>query len=340
MALRLYNTLGLRLLKEVSIGLLAPAANSANCQTVRHRRTKHWNPKWKLFRRMKVMKVDLPKFNEKTEDLSDEELRKRLKEQGILPPRPWVERQFFIHSTGAVFEPYVPPEGDGKISPISKQGAMQSLEFLTKKSKTMMAIRKVRQYEEDFDTPDFCKEALKIYIKMHEMLADRDEEGIIDVVTERAYPEVLHNVRNKTIRWKYIKEIELPRIVQARCTDVITKENIFAQLTVRFHTQQTLAIYDRFGRLIHGSEIIAKDVLEYVVFEKHLSNQYGTWRVHGKIIPDWLPPREPSAITFKKQAENAVEEPEKKVDGTEKIADSITKDVTVQGKDVTKEIRA
>ena len=28
----------------------------------------------------------------------------------------------------------------------------------------------------------------------------------------------------------------------------------------------------RFGRLIHGSEVVAKDVLEYVVFEKHLSN--------------------------------------------------------------------
>ena len=30
----------------------------------------------------------------------------------------------------------------------------------------------------------------------------------------------------------------------------------------------------RFGRLIHGSETVAKDVLEFVVFEKHLSN---TW---------------------------------------------------------------
>ena len=64
-----------------------------------------------------------------------------------------------------------------------------------------------------------------------------------------------------------------------------------------------LAVYDRFGRLMHGSEIIAKDVLEYVVFEKHLANLYGKWRVHGKIIPDWLPPKEPSLITYLKPAE-------------------------------------
>lgn len=60
-----------------------------------------------------------------------------------------------------------------------------------------------------------------------------------------------------------------------------------------------LAIYDRFGRLMHGSEIIAKDVLEYVVFEKHLSNQYGLWRIHAKIVPHWLPPKEPTKRTFR-----------------------------------------
>ncbi|KAJ8930534.1 hypothetical protein NQ314_016647 [Rhamnusium bicolor] len=336
-----------------------------------------------------------PNLMKKVEELSEEQIRSRMKEHGLLPSRPWVERQFFIHSTGGVFEPYIPPEGDGKISPISKQGAMQSVRFLEKKTKTMMAVRKIRQFEEDFDTPEFCKEATKIYIRMHEMMVARDKDNIIDVITERAYPEVMHNLENKTIRWKYIKDVELPRVVQARCTDIITKENIFGQITVRFHTQQVsiqsvfskgvllwfvtkmekrksetgiwrvcsifkwheafsesrkpvenqthsgrsstsktdengerernlvLAIYDRFGRLMHGSEIVAKDVLEYVVFEKHLANEYGVWRVHAKIIPDWMPPREPSATTYKKVVE-PIPEPETAViesETKEQVAD-------------------
>lgn len=40
-------------------------------------------------------------------------------------------------------------------------------------------------------------------------------------------------------------------------------------------------------------------MLEYVVFEKHLSNIYGLWRLHSKIVPDWLPAREPGRLTFK-----------------------------------------
>lgn len=115
---------------------------------------------------------------------------------------------------------------------------MQSLTFLGKKSKTMMAVRKIRQFEEDFDSPKFCEEATEIYIKMHKVLTKRDKDDLIEYVTEKAYPEVIHNMDKKTIHWSYLKDIELPRIVQARTTDVITKENIFAQLTVRFHTQQ------------------------------------------------------------------------------------------------------
>lgn len=38
---------------------------------------------------------------------------------------------------------------------------------------------------------------------------------------------------------------------------------------------------------MYGNELTPKDVLEYVVFEKHLTNLYSTWRIHGKIIPHW-----------------------------------------------------
>jgi large subunit ribosomal protein L45 len=75
------------------------------------------------------------------------------------------------------------------------------------------------------------------------------------------------------------------------------------QVTVRFHTQQTLAVYDRFGRLMYGSEVVAKDVVEYIVFEKHIADIYGLWRIHEKIIPDWMPPREPGKKTYLKPIE-------------------------------------
>lgn len=58
--------------------------------------------------------------------------------------------------------------------------------------------------------------------------------------------------------------------------------------------------------MILGSETVKKDVLDYIVFEKHLANEYGTWRIHGKIIPDWMKPEEVPTFTYslpKKQEE-------------------------------------
>lgn len=51
---------------------------------------------------------------------------------------------------------------------------------------------------------------------------------------------------------------------------------------------------------MHGSEDTVRDVLEYVVFEKHITAMNAVWRIHGKIIPDWLPPKDSIQKTFVK----------------------------------------
>ncbi len=70
-----------------------------------------------------MIKVQLPDFEEleRNKNLSPEEMRTKMKEKGLAPGRPWMERPFEISSTGDIFEPYIPPEGDGKASYISKE---------------------------------------------------------------------------------------------------------------------------------------------------------------------------------------------------------------------------
>lgn len=279
----------------MSVLRISPVTLYQPCRTTT---TKHWNPKFKKLRAQKYLKVELPESTEDLDKMPREKVRQKMKEKGIMPTRPWMERPFYLSATGGAFEPYIPPEGDGKASIVSTTRAKQAVELLEKKSKSMMAIRKIKSFEEEFKQNEFAQQAQDIYIKAHEALANHDRKALRLYVTEKAYPEFKHNSFLKTIHWKFIESLEPPRIVHARCTDVITKENIFGQVTVRFHNRQQLAIYDRFGRLIHGSEILSKDVLEYVVYEKHLSNLYGTWRIHEKIIPDWAPPKEPSRLTM------------------------------------------
>lgn len=55
---------------------------------------------------------------------------------------------------------------------------------------------------------------------------------------------------------------------------------------------QKIALYDRFGRLILGTEHEAKPVLEYVVFENHIASFDGAWRLHDKVYPEWIKPKQ------------------------------------------------
>lgn len=124
------------------------------------------------------------------------------------------------------------------------------------KWKTYQAIKKIVRYDEDFDRYEFAETvALNIYKNVHEALVNRDEEKLKTLVTEYAYPEITHNTEFKTIRWQFLKQLETPLLVQARCNQLMEKENVFAQLTIRLHSQQILAVYDRHGRLEYGSEV-------------------------------------------------------------------------------------
>ena len=61
-----------------------------------------------------------------------------------------------------------------------------------------------------------------------------------------------------------------------------TQEDFLVLFNRTFLTQM-LAIYDRFGRLQYGNENVIRDILEYVVFEKHIVEEHTNWRIHGKV---------------------------------------------------------
>jgi len=267
----------------------------------KHRPNKHKLKDFSKYRAAKVMKIELPDYDVQrkiaNDDVSPDEMRAFMKKQGMMHPVPSVaEAPLYIGATGAVIEPFTPPETDSYADLITKEGAMKQGSAIKSKTKTFRATRKVRGYDDEFDPKKFATTtALDIYIKAHQALAAKREKDLLEFVTEKVYPEMLAGVQRKSMYWEFVKSLEPPRVVQVRCEDFLAEGNSFGQVTVRFNSQQILAVYDRFGRLIHGHPHVAKDVLEYVVFESHLANIYGKWRLHAKIIPDWLAAQRPSS---------------------------------------------
>lgn len=289
--------------------------------------SKHFNPKFKKQRKLKYLKIELPDFQKSRRDekLSPDEMRIKMKKDGTFPPRNFEERPINIASTGGIFEEYVPPEGDGKSSLISKDGAKQRFTELEKKGKSFMQLRKIRQFDEDLTTKEFAQTSQDIMIEAHKLLENviENEDRLHELVTERAHPIMTFGLDRKSFRWNFIESVEPPRVVHVRTTEMLAKDNIYGQITIRMHTKQTLAIYDQFGRLMYGNENIAKNVLEYIVMEKHLANEYGVWRIHDKIVPSWMRARDPLIKTYRQVEFNPIED---------------TTNNTDEGSDVKKEI--
>ncbi len=72
-----------------------------------------------------------------------------------------------------------------------------------------------------------------------------------------------------------------------------------------------------------GSEKLAKDCLEYVVFENHLADTYGRWRIHGKIFPDWMPPRH-TILRTQRKPDFPQEEPQEEESSKEDNKETVT----------------
>ncbi|NXG73605.1 RM45 protein, partial [Baryphthengus martii] len=190
-----------------------------------------------------------------------------------------------------IMDPYVPPEGDARLTSLSKDGLKQKMEKLKQSAASQLAFS-------GFVSPgewEFGSEPLQVVRSSNWVFftCSFNKQKLHSLVTERCYPEMVRGNRYRTIRWSFVESLEPPRVVHIRCNSIINRGNLYGQVTVRMHTRQILAIYDRFGRLMYGGEQVPKDVLEYVVFERYLVNPYGTWRMHGKIVPEWAPPKEP-----------------------------------------------
>ncbi|XP_030076867.1 large ribosomal subunit protein mL45 isoform X2 [Microcaecilia unicolor] len=237
-----------------------------------------------------------PSVKVKFQSISEMEAKARA--AGVVVPQEILERPVNVSCTAGIFDAYIPPEGDARLTSLSKDGLKQRTEHFKQNVASQLAIRKVKDYDGDFSVKTFPEKAQEIFIEAHNYLTNFDRHKLHTLVTERCYPEMVRGNRYKSLRWSFVESLESPRVVQVRCPEMVNKGNLYGQVTVRMHTRQTLAIYDRFGRLMYGQEDMPKDVLEYVVFERHLVNPYGSWRMHGKIVPVWAPSKDPIVKTL------------------------------------------
>lgn len=199
------------------------------------------------------------------------------------------DQGFKIDSTGQIFSSYVPVEKKEFV--LSGKGLGQRWEAIKASVMSTYAIAMIKRKAKPFKVVEFAKIAQRKFIDVNNALQQENNKNAELKMKDDATLLVIKGLTrqfldpSRKVYWRFIKEIDRPRVVHARITAVYEKENIYAQVTVRMHSEQILAIRDRHNRIIKGDIKTSKNVLDYVVFEKHLADKYGKWRICGKLAP-------------------------------------------------------
>lgn len=219
-------------------------------------------------------------------------------------------KEIGITTMGEIINPHIPLESDAKYGLTKKEKVDAARKDVFNRISKIRFMRHIKKYDPTFNQKEFLAQAHHIYIQAHkciERLRENDEE-LMDYVTQHVYGQMTKGMMDKTLHWEFVESVEQPKIVTAAGGAVISKDNTFGQLTVRFHTLQKLAIYNRFGRLTYGDSEKPRYMLEYVVFEKHISDTEGKWRIAGKVTPEWKTKGFTFLHTWKEEKESPLEE--------------------------------
>uniref|UniRef100_A0A8D1C880 Large ribosomal subunit protein mL45 n=1 Tax=Sus scrofa TaxID=9823 RepID=A0A8D1C880_PIG len=119
---------------------------------------------------------------------SEKEFVEHARKAGLVIPHEHLERPIHLACTAGIFDAYVPPEGDARISSLSKEGLAQRAERLKKNVASQLSIRKIRESDPNFKIKDFPEKAKDIFIEAHLCLNNSDHDRLHTLVTENCFP--------------------------------------------------------------------------------------------------------------------------------------------------------
>ncbi|CAK7303893.1 39S ribosomal protein L45, mitochondrial [Vulpes lagopus] len=91
---------------------------------------------------------------------SEKGFMKYAQKAGLVIPPERLERPLHLACTAGIFDAYVPPEGDARLSSLAQRSKQ-----LKKKVASQLSIRKIREHDPNFKIKDFSEKAKDIFIE-------------------------------------------------------------------------------------------------------------------------------------------------------------------------------
>ncbi|KAI7866508.1 hypothetical protein BDF14DRAFT_1811753 [Spinellus fusiger] len=200
-------------------------------------------------------------------------------------------KQVLVRDHG-VFAHYIPPESSPSITDFKKWRISKWRNMMNNVQNLLsVGLIKYKSQYEKWNSAKFLGIAEETYKDMNDAFARGDRTLLEEVCLDAMYSNLKNQLRQRgAVRWewKYHGNASPSRIVCVRCmgTSGISRHGFsVGQVTVKMTTQQSMAVYDKKNRLVGGDPQQIHTVVEYIVFQKTISDPEDIWRIYGKIAP-------------------------------------------------------
>ncbi|NWI00547.1 RM45 protein, partial [Tichodroma muraria] len=138
-----------------------------------------------------------------------------------------------------IMDPYIPPEGDARLTSLSKDGVKQQVQKLRQTAASQLACGNLGLEKAGIRGSSRNLWGKQEFLgNLFPFLCSFNKQKLHSLVTERCYPDMVRGNRYKTIRWRFVESLEPPRVVHVRCDSVMNRGNLYGQVTVRMHSRQ------------------------------------------------------------------------------------------------------
>lgn len=192
-------------------------------------------------------------------------------------------------SSGTIFATYTPLEKFAK-APFYTRARLRQRWTAFKEGLTTIysgALIRMRLRKVDpFRPIELARKAQEMFINVNRAIQEKDKAALRELTTEDALEGLRKEFRAKNFKWEIVEELERPRIVSARAAPYDGKD-LIAQIVLRMHTKQIMALYGSNGNVFRGHPTAPKTVIDYVVLERPLELPASKipWRIAGKLPP-------------------------------------------------------
>ncbi|EDQ89156.1 uncharacterized protein MONBRDRAFT_25808 [Monosiga brevicollis MX1] len=202
---------------------------------------------------------------------------------------------------GQIHDVWVPVPAEFSAPLLSAEGLRQRWEHLKKRVYSTYSAGMLRRNEKDWQPIPFAQDAQDKYIAIAKSFASYVviKLGVVPLLNPFALPFSMSNPSKQTLRtlatddcalrlrsefaskphtWKLLEVVERPQVVFVNLIPVNSKENLYAQITVKLHLKTELKYHK-------ASQPVINDIPEYIVLERHIVDSRSQWKIAGNIMP-------------------------------------------------------